>query len=166
MAFQKTPPNPPANPEAVRTNSQRVTAPREREALFGGPQLKLRVRGEVEGHHLFWENDQNGAVEDRLAEGFTFVTPDEVDAVRHTVVVDGDLANRVSRVVGSDGGTPIRAYLLKIPEDMWQERQRAFQRLADEREGEIRTGAIQQGGGHYVPKSHRSEIDTNFQKSY
>ena len=146
-------------------------AARSRVGSFGGPKLKLDVPGVIPGYHLYWANDSlDGAIEQLLNEGFEFVSPDEVGMQsfrRERTVTDEDTVNRVSRFVGynPDGGAQ-RAYLLKLPEDMWAERQAVGERMADERDSAIRRQAAGEDDGRYVPKDTRSSIDTKFRKEY
>lgn len=151
---------------SARKDSDRQQAERVRPAGFGGPRLKLSVFGEIPGYHLYWENDEDGAVEQLLHEGFEFVEPSEVSMQSH-IVADKDLANRISRFVGKKAdGSPLRAYLMKIPEDLWQEREAYRYAQADERDQAIRAGAIAPDSGRYRLKNAGIALDTNFRKDY
>lgn len=152
--------------QVVRRDSQRSAAARTRPANFGGPRLKLHVNGEIPGYHLYWENDDNGAVEQLLYEGFEFVTPDEVSLTSH-IVNDTDLSHRVSRYVGKkEDGSPMRAYLLKCPDEIWAEREAYRYEAADEKDASIRNGTVVPDSGRYRPKGVASSVDTQFKKQY
>lgn len=155
---------------ATRNSTQRKEAPRERAKNFGGPRLKMAVAGEIPGYHLYWENDDEGAIEQLLHEGFDFVQPEEVNmkSVTNTAVVgDTDITSRVSRYVGKKAdGTPMRAYLLKCPDDIWAERESDRYAQADERDAAIRQGKIAHDSNRYIPKSVSIELDTKFRKDY
>ena len=150
----------------VRRDGQRPQAPRTRPANFGGPRLKLSVNGEIPGYHLYWENDDDGAVEQLLYEGFEFVTQDEISLTSH-VVQDADITSKVSRYVGKKAdGSPMRAYLLKCPDDIWAEREQARYEAADNWDNAVRQGQVAPDSGRYRPKGVASSIDTQFKKQY
>jgi hypothetical protein len=156
----------PSTPVATRRDSQRPAAARERNKNFGGPRLKMAVFGSIPGFHLYWENDDQGAIEQLLHEGFEFVTPDEVQMTSH-VITDGDIANRVSRYVGrKEDGTPMRAFLLKCDDETWTDREANRYEQADQWDAAIRAGRVQHDSGRYTPKGVNIELNTEFKKSY
>ena len=161
MAIQ----NPQQTPPTVtRRESDRTEAPRERPKNFGGPRLKLSVIGEVPGFHLYWENDEDGAIEQLLYEGFEFVDPKEVHMQSH-IVADADVANRISRYVGRKAdGSPLRAFLLKCPDEIWAEREQDRHSQANAWDQAISAGAVQPDSGRYRPKGTGISLDTNFRK--
>lgn len=151
-----------ARQERTARTATRSEAPRSRAEDLGGLRLKLAVDGEIPGHHLYWENDENGRIEQLLYEGFDFVTPGEVRRASD-LVADMDTANRISRYVGTraDGG-PLRAYLLKCPEAIWQRRQDASLQQANRWDAEIRQGRMKpQSSSEYVPAGYSSRLETN-----
>lgn len=140
---------------------QKVGAVRERTPDLGGLQLKLTVIGEVPNHHMYWENDEDGKIEQLLYEGFDFVSPDEVRR-GSDLVADMDLTNRISRYVGRhQDGSPLRAYLMKCPNELWDQRQARGQRAAQERDDQIRNGRMKPQADQYVPKGYDSRLETN-----
>lgn len=122
--------------------------------------MKLKVFGEIPGYHMFWENDQDAAIEQLLEYGFDFVTMAEAKLQSRTqIVADSDLGERVSKYVGTkDDGTPLRAYLMKCPEDLWQEIQAVNQQQADEWDKSILRGDIQNVENRYVPKGYQTKL--------
>jgi hypothetical protein len=154
----------------VSRDTERVEASRERTAGFGGPRLKLSVPYTLPGFHLFFENDDdNGAIEQLLYEGFSFVTQKEVGFSRQStaIVADDDVTDRVSRFVGKKtDGTPMRAYLLKCPEKVWAEREANRYELADNWEDSIRREQRDPSAGRYTPKGVTSELNPNYRKEY
>lgn len=147
----------------ARQADRREGAERERDDDLGGPKLKLSVGGTIEGHHLYWANDENAAIEDLLMEGFDFVATDEVSR-GSDLVSDLDLSNRISRYVGErSDGSALRAYLMKCPQDIWDRRKEREQRQVNSWESEIREGRMQpqKGSGNYTPKGYESRLDTN-----
>lgn len=151
---------------ATRHEGERTEAPRERRIQFGGPRLKMAVHGSVPGHHMYWANDDEGALEQLLYEGFSYVTQAEV-ALTVNIAPDQDLTTRVSRYVGTKAdGSPMRAFLLKCPDDIWAEREADRYHQADAWDSAIRSGTVQQDAGRYTPKGVRIQHDTAFSKSY
>lgn len=152
----------------ARTNSERESAPREREHDLGGLQsrLKLAVRGEIDGHVLYWENDQNGAIDELLYEGFEFVRPSEIRLTSH-VVKDADLNDRISRFVGrQEDGTPLRAFLMKCPEEIWEARTSRREAQADEWDEAIYRQFTKPEKGRYNPAGSETVHNTKFRKEY
>ena len=137
-------------------------AQRERQPDLGGQQLKLSVRGEIPGYHMYWENDEDGKIEQLLFDGFDFVAPGEVQRASD-LVVDMDLANRISRYVGrQQDGSPLRAYLLKCPNDIWEARQANTQIQVNEWDKQIRDGRMKpQDKTQYTPEGLESKLETN-----
>lgn len=153
-----------ARAKAVRAERDRKGADREREPVAGGLRLKMEVRGSIPGYHLYWENDQDGAIETLLFEGFEFVEPAEVQ-MQSAFVQDADLAHRVSRYVGrKEDGSPLRAYLMKCTDEIWRERESARYAQADAWDQAIHES--QHGEGRYRPKGTDLSVDTKFRKSF
>lgn len=147
---------------AARKETERKGAPRERKSNMGGMRLKLSVQKEVEGYHLYWENDDAGAIETLLYDGFEFVAPLEVD-MELAIVPDTDLGNRVSRYVGIKAdGTPMRAYLLKCSNAVWQERENYRYEQADARDSDIRNNRVEADANRYIPKGFTNTLNTQF----
>ena len=148
---------------AIKRDAERQTsgAVRERTPDLGGPQLKLTVNGSVPGHHMYWENDEDGKIEQLLFDGFDFVSPDEVRR-GSDLVADMDLTNRISRYVGRhQDGSPLRAYLMKCPDEIWEARQAKSQRQVNDWDEQIRSGRMKPQEGQYVPKGTTSKLETN-----
>jgi hypothetical protein len=93
--------------------------------------------------HVHWFNDQDGRPERALDAGYEFVKPEEVRGIGDREVHSGntDLNSKVSRVVGrAEGGQPIRAYLMKLPLDLYNEDQAKKQEANDLVDRAIRAG--------------------------
>jgi hypothetical protein len=148
---------------AIKRDAERQSAGavRERAPDLGGPQLKLTVHGTIPGYHMYWENDEDGKIEQLLFDGFDFVTPDEVRR-GSDLVADMDLTNRISRYVGRhQDGSPLRAYLMKCPDEIWEARQAGAQRQVNDWDEQIRNGRMKAQEGQYVPKGTTSKLETN-----
>lgn len=155
---------------SLRESREDGTAPRERENDLGGLSLQLDVRGEIPGYKLAWVNDEDGAVEQRLEMGFDFVTQDELYAKQAKIVPDEEITSVISRFVKGtrNDGQALRAYLLKCPEEQWQEIESRRYRAADKWDADIRRQAEDpgQGTGLRSLKNLRSDIDTGYKKEY
>lgn len=168
MAIAQKTVNAASEARVARTNSEREVAPRERTNTLGGleARLKLAVRGEIDGHVLYWENDQNGAIEELLYEGFEFVKPSEIALTSH-VVKDADLIDRVSRFVGrQEDGTPLRAFLMKCPEEIWDERTQRREAQADDWDEAIYRQFTTPERGRYSLQGSEIVHNTKFRKEY
>jgi len=147
-------------PPVVRRESDRNEAPRaRRQANLGGARLKLAVHGEIPGHKMYWCNDDNNELELHLEEGFSFVMQSEV-GLNRGVVQDKDVDNRVSKYVGTkQNGDPMRAYLLKCPQEIWDDIQAASQDQANEWDSAILAGVVGNVDNSYSPKGHETRIN-------
>lgn len=144
-----------ANP---RNDSQRASAPRSRRSNLGGASLTLNVYGTIPGFHLYWENDVNNKIEILLDEGFEFVKPEEVGMTKKTAS-DTEITDRISKFVGSkEDGTPMRAFLLKCPEDLWKDIQYSVIDLTSERDQHIRAGTVGGVDSTYKPKGFETKV--------
>lgn len=155
---------------ALREQRKEGTAPRERENSFGGLSLQLHVHGQIPGYNLVWENDDNGAIETRLMQGFDFVTQDELYAKQAKIVPDEEISSAISRFVKGtrSDGQALRAYLLKIPDDQWAEIEKIRHEAADNWDRAIRQQAAEpdREAGMRSLKHLRSEVDTQYRKEY
>lgn len=143
----------------IRRDSDRPSAPRQRRANLGGARLKLQVHGSIPGFHLYWCNDEDSAIEQLLSEGFTFVEPKEVQ-MESFIVQDQDVANRVSKYVGSKkDGSPLRAFLLKCPDEIWEDIQAAGQEQADAWDSAILAGKVGDVDNRYKPKGLETRLN-------
>lgn len=147
-------------PPAVRRESDRDEAPRtRRQSNLGGARLKLAVHGEIPGHKLYWCNDDNNELELHLEDGFSFVQQNEV-GLNRGVVQDKDVDNRVSKYVGTKAnGDPMRAYLLKCPQDIWDDLQAASQEQANQWDSAILAGVVGNVDSSYKPAGHETRIN-------
>lgn len=144
---------------ALLAGGSRTEADRERAEDLGGLRLKLSVQGRIEGYHLYWENDQDGAIETLLFEGFEFAEPAEVK-MQSAFVADADLGNRVSRYVGrKEDGSPLRAYLMKCPDEIWETREQRRYAQADNWDAAIHQSINDRSDGRYKPAGVNSKIE-------
>jgi hypothetical protein len=112
------------------------------------PSMKMQVP-EIPGYHCHWINDYQGRVEKAIRAKYEFVDADEVELHDFSLAGDStktgnqDLGTRVSMVVGTDeGGKPMRAYLMKLREELWKIDQELQQRPNDEISQQLKRGKL------------------------
>lgn len=139
-------------PEKVEKKGRKERVP------LGILRTKLRA-DQREGFSRRWINDKPGRLDDAVAAGYGFVADPEDDLK----VGDGSdvaqvagVGTVISRTVGvHEDGRPMRAYLMEIEKDLYDEDQAEKQRLLDEKESAIRQGQDERGkpgrDGRYVP---------------
>jgi len=153
---------------SLREQRKEGTAERERMNDLGGLTLQLHVEGEIPGYKLIWENDDNGAIEQRLMQGMDFVTQDELYAKQAKIVPDEEISSAISRFVKGtrSDGQALRAYLLKCPEDLWEEIESRRAAAADKWDADIRRQADEPDTRAGMRKlTHlRTEVDTQYRK--
>lgn len=128
---------------------QQPSKTRNKRIPFGIPRSKLSIDKPIEGYHLHWVNDEGGRLVQAQQGDYTFVAPDEVGFVED--IEEG----RVSRLVGTqEDGSPMYAYLMKIPQEYYEEDQAHLQSQLDEIDNRIKGGQIdrQAGDNRYVPE--------------
>lgn len=154
----------------VRQEKDREGVQRTRPEISGGPRLQMSVAGEIPGYHLYWENDEDGAIEQLLSEGFDFVTQEELQQREALVVPDMDISSAMTRYVKGqrNDGSPLRAFLMKCTDEVWADRERQRNVQADQWDADIRAqaSAVAPGTGRYKPKGFEASIDTKYRKEY
>jgi len=121
---------PDVNPRPVRPNRK----------PFGTTELKLSYP-ERPGYHRHWFNDVPGRIQRAEEAGYEHVKDKE--------------GKNVNKIVGTaEGGGPLTAFLMEIPEEWFKADMAEQQKLVDEREQSMRRGELesQEGDGRYVPK--------------
>jgi len=107
----------------VRSELDRIDERQPRERIpFGVPQAKHGVLYEIPGFFLRLVDDRDGRLERALEGGYQFVHKSEV-RLSSTHDMNGDLGERVSKVVGSNKqtGAGYRSYLMKLPNELREE---------------------------------------------
>lgn len=100
-----------------------------------------------------WFNDEENRLPRAQDAGWEFVNPSEFPTFRPSqhVAPNSDLGSRISVVCGTDElGQSIRAYLMKINKDFWDEDQAAKQKEIDETDKAIHGGRVHPYAGQYV----------------
>lgn len=139
--------------------AETLTTPRKREERrtripMGIPSLKLALP-ELTGYVCRWINDQDDRLERAVNGGYEYVTRTECPQYGQAEVTPGnsDLGERVSRVVGTDRNSrPMRAFLMKIKQEWYNEDQAAKTRELDRIDQAVAKGQVnaQPGDGRYV----------------
>lgn len=145
---------PQAKPEARGRN----TADTRRERIpFGVPQSRLTVANKDPAFVYRWVNDDGrGRLDLAIQGGYEFVESEAGQKVG-SGSADGnsDVGSRVSRIVGTnEKGGGMRAYLMRIKREFYEEDQRRKQKEGpDFVEAAIRRGTLNQSGDdkRYIP---------------
>jgi hypothetical protein len=120
-----------ANPSI--SQEDRIETQRARRIPMSVPQARMATPA-IPGYHLHWFNDTPGRIIQAQNAGYTFVNMEETHVNSRDVAGSSedfgssDMGTRISTVVGesADGGAQ-RAYLMKIPEEFFQEDQKALE---------------------------------------
>jgi hypothetical protein len=124
-----------------------------RRMIGGGSKLGVDCSKLIErGYHPYWRNDMDGRVQEALANGYEFVSPDEVDELHLRITASEPSSDKVSRIVGyTDRGDPIKAFLMKIRKEWHDENMAFYQKRNDAIDKKIRSGASEVESA-YQPK--------------
>lgn len=126
---------------------EREPAGRAKRVPLGVQQAKLSADIRT-GYVGRWVNDDKNRIQAALGAGYEFV-------MRDAVANSTDPGNRISQIVGTkEGGHPLTAYLMEIPEEWYREDQQAKAQQVDDTEGLIRRGELTQkvgSDGSYIP---------------
>lgn len=104
-----------------------------------------------EGYQRRWINDTAGRLQQAEQGGYTFVSQDPT-------AKSTDVGARTSRIVGTgENGQGMRAYLMEIPMEWYQEDQRAKQKPIEDFEAALQGKPAIEGG--YTPRSGGTRIE-------
>ena len=136
-----------------RETSDREEGMTRRRMIGGGTKLGVDCTKLIErGYTPYWRNDQDGRVQECLANGYEFVNPDEIEETSLQIGAAEMTVDKVSRVVGfNDKGEPIRAYLMKIRSEWKEENDAFYQRRCDKIDKAIKAGKTVPVEEGYVP---------------
>lgn len=104
---------------------------------MGLPMTKLGAP-DIPGYSCNWFNDEDGRVEWAISRGYRFVEQHEIVSISNDIAGDlvgvgTDMGSRVSQVVGgSRFNTPLKAFLMKIPTEIFEEDKQAEQDRVDD----------------------------------
>lgn len=124
-----------------------------RRMIGGGSKLGVDAARLIEmGYSVYWRNDEDGRIQELLANGYEFVSPDEITETNLRIGATDLSADKVSRVVGHrENGHPLVAYLMKIKAGWKQENDAFYQKRCDKIDAAIRAGKTIPVEEGYVP---------------
>lgn len=146
------------NEETDRKARIPLGSPRRKLSLSANKEADMKFRGVVPR----WVNDRGDRLNEALAGGYNFETDPKLAAAvgvggGNDIAAKPGLDTRISRVVGiDDGGNSIRAYLMSIPQAMYDEDKAEQQEAISEIEKGMLKGLDGKGKpipGTYVPTS-------------
>lgn len=146
------------DPNAPQSDRARVHKETRKERVpLGVPRARLSVPQRA-GYRRRWINeDGKGRLQAALEGGYSHVSDPNLK-----VGEDGGASStdsRVSRIVGrAEGGKPLRAFLMEIPREQYQEDQTSKRHALDEVDRAIRKGRISADGeeNRYVPNAGKA----------
>lgn len=141
--------------ETVETAKPVRKASRKERIPLGSPRQKLSAPT-VAGKVRRWVNDSGGRLPMAEQGGYDFVQ-DNGEKIGDTNIGSGnqDMGSRISRIVGTkEDGSPLRAYLMEIDEDLYREDQADKAARIKEVDDQIRLGNVERKAddGRYVPR--------------
>ena len=145
----------------ANARKQEKSQGKRRRVPFGGNRQKLQVEP-IKGYVLRWFNDVDGRVERALDAGYEFATKEEAEGVGNGELhqENTDLGSRVSKVVSRGTDKVVRAVLMKIKQEWYDEDQQLKENRNRMVDDALRAG--QPGGNvvenQYVPKGHRQIV--------
>jgi hypothetical protein len=128
---------------------------------FGAHRTKLQVEDTIPGYVLRWFNDVDGRLQRAEEGGYVFVTSDEVPRLGQGALHQGnsDVNSKVSKIV-SRGKDEIRAYLMKIKKEYYDEDQAVKESVNYQVDEAMRAGTPSGNvvENQYVPKGHVQRV--------
>lgn len=124
-----------------REEIERIRATRQR---LDGRVEKLKIYGTIPGYHMHIFNEDGARLDEAQRSGYTFVKRGEIqDVGRDVTSYNTDPGENVRFVVGKrDNGNPMYGYLMKIPEEIFQDDQNALEAYNAGVDGAIRRGGV------------------------
>lgn len=126
---------------------------------FNNFQLKLAVyaanpQDPIPGFHLRFVNDEGDRLMQHQMMGYALVNRNEIALDERVTPLNKDLGDHISVYVGSTAhGSPMRSFLMKIPNERYEARMKQAQRHNDNIDNAIRRGTIgNPGSKSYIPK--------------
>jgi hypothetical protein len=142
-------------------------AERKKRVPLGNPRAKLQIDGyDIPNNKVArWVNDHPGRLAAAEAAGYAFIEDSAVSVGEGPGDQRDNLSAKVCRNVGvKEDGSPLKAYLMVIDKDLYDEDQREKQRQIDEIDEAIKGGNIQGEvgvDGRYIP-AEGIKIDSNY----
>ena len=146
----------------------REEARRKRVPFGGSHRTKLQLSDEdtksfkENGWTVRWINDKDGRIQQAQAGGWNFTTPEDAPSIGQYSLTKGsdDLNGKVSLIVSKGEGNPIRAFLMKIQTEYFNEDKAAKEAINRGYDEALNAG--QPGGNvvgeQYVPDGHKNVV--------
>lgn len=127
---------------AANASEKAAELRKTRRRPLNGLTEKLKVYGEVPGYHLHIANDDGNRLVEVQAAGYDFVSSTEITSVNGNLTsFNTDAGGRVRYVVGTDPqGEPMYGYLMKIPQELFEEDQLELEKRNQQVDLAIRSG--------------------------
>lgn len=116
---------------------------------MGVPRRKMPIPS-MPGYIGRWINDTIGRIAMAIEGGYEYVSAEDFPELRSSDVfpINSDLGSRVSRVVGvNPDNSPLRAYLMRIKKEWYDEDQQAKAAAINEVEHQINRGTHNEKSG-------------------
>lgn len=115
---------------------------RSKRVPLGTPRSKLAVEGKDPNYAYRWVNDQGGRIQQAEQADYEFVGAGEV-TVGSGVDRNSEVGDRVSQIVGTkEDGSPMRAYLMRIKREFYEEDQVEKQKEVNAKDAAIQSGSV------------------------
>lgn len=127
---------------------------RSKRVPLGVPRMKLTAHNIPKDKVGRWINDKPGRLADAVRGSYDFINKDGIIVGTGYEDENEDMGSRVSRVVGKeDDGTPIKAYLMVIDKDLYEEDQKEKMKQVDMVDKAIKGGKFLEKSGdkRYIP---------------
>ena len=141
---------------------------RRKRVPMSGHRTKLQLSEEdaksfkEHGWTVRWINDKDGRIQQAQAGGWHFCSPEEAPSIGQYSITKGsdDLNGKVSLIVSKGKGEPLRAFLMKIQTEYYDEDQAAKEAINKGYDEALKAG--QPGGNvvgeQYVPEGHKQIV--------
>lgn len=125
---------------------------RAKRVPLGTPELKMEVSSKDPNYVYRWVNDEGNRIARAMQGGYEMVEDSGVE-VGSGVNRNTDMGGKVSQYVGTQkDGAPLRAHLMRIKKEWYEEDQDAKAKKIDEKERHIKGGGIEQN--EHLEQSH------------
>lgn len=141
------------------TREEIIAKKRKKRISLGGMRQKLSAK-ERKGYKRYWFNDAPGRLQEAIDSGYEYVTDPKITIGDPGLEIGDSIDSRISKVVDRENG--MRAYLMELEEELWQEdRNKAESQLA-ETEKALSQGEDTYGqpgrDGRYIPSGGGTKI--------
>ena len=165
--------NPQAKASTLGNKPERVTARTRVPMSIPAPKLAVP---DIPGYHLHWILNDPARINQAMRAGYEFVSEDEVDVANTNLAGDmstsgnTDMGSRVSVLASGsvgDDGKEQRLYLMKLPQEWWEEDQAKLEAQNENIAASLRGGGDASSNPHgqenrYIPEGTRRAMASMF----